>query len=185
MEGAVSILPEVGNLPSPPGSVSEQVNTAFTKPALHGYDGPIQDSFPPLYDKFYKAFELTHKSLGLGPTGFPKAGLATGAYTTLLTVDPKNATRSYAAKTYFMPNAARPNLKVLTGARVTKITVARSVQPLRSSGPITEVHGQTYTASAKREFILCAGAFQSLQLLELSRIGCSGVARTQRDRGSL
>lgn len=164
---------------SPPAAVSEQVDTAFVESAAHGHDGPVQDSFPPFYDKFYKAFEPTYKSLGLGPTGDPKDGLAIGAYTTLLTIDPKNASRSYAANAYFKPNAARPNLQVLTGARVTKINFAPSARPLRAIGLAFEVQNQTYTASADREVILSAGSFQSPQLLELSGIGASALLESK------
>ncbi|KAL8843583.1 MAG: hypothetical protein Q9170_000087 [Blastenia crenularia] len=163
----------------PPASVSEQVDTAFIDPAFHGGSGPVQNSFPPFYDNFYKAFEPTYESLGLGPTGDPKGGLAIGAYSTLLSIDPKGATRSYAANAYYRPNAARPNLKVLTEALVTRITFASSVRPLEATGLAFEVQGRKYTASAEREVILCAGAFQSPQLLELSGIGGSAFLKSK------
>ncbi|KAL8696413.1 MAG: hypothetical protein Q9201_007672, partial [Fulgogasparrea decipioides] len=164
----------------PPPTVSEQVDTTFIDPDVHGHGGPVQDSFPPFYDNFYRAWEPTYKNLGLGPTGDPKGGLAIGAYTTLLTLEPKNASRSYAANAYYKPNAARPNLKVLTGALATKVVFAPSARPLKATGLAFEVGGHNYTASAKREIILCAGAFQSSQLLELSGIGSSGLLKSHK-----
>lgn len=155
----------------PPASFSEKIDTSFIEPALHGTKGPVQDSFPLFYDNFYAAWEPTYKNLGLGPTGDPKGGLALGAYTTLLTIAPGNASRSYAGNAYYKPNAARPNLKVLTGALVTKINFALERKPLVATSVTFAVNGESYSANASREILLCAGSFQSPQLLELSGIG--------------
>jgi len=164
---------------APPAAVSGQVDTTFIKPPLHGDHGPVQDSFPPFYENFYKAWEPTYKALGLGPTGDPKGGLAIGAYTTLLTIEPQNASRSYAATAYYKPNAKRPNLKVLTGALATRITFQPYTQPLVATGLAFRVEGKSYTATAKREVVLCAGAFQSPQLLELSGIGRASLLESK------
>ncbi|KAI4133471.1 MAG: hypothetical protein LQ338_000207 [Usnochroma carphineum] len=163
----------------PPASVSEQVDTAFIDPAVHGRSGPVQDSFPPYYDSFYKAWEPTYKNLGLGPTGDPKGGLATGAYTTLLSLEPKGPSRSYAANAYYKPNAARPNLKVLTGVLATQVIFAPSAHPLKATGVAFQVQGQNYTVAANEEVILCAGTFQSPHLLELSGIGDSKLLKSK------
>ena len=167
---------------SPPAAVSEQVDTSFIEPSVHGINGPVHNSFPPFYDDFYKAWEPTYEKLGLGPTGDPKDGLAIGAYTTLLTLDPRNASRSYAANAYFKPNAARSNLKVLTGALSTKINFAtptRNGTTLTATGVQFSVNGTSYNVTAKREVILSAGAFQSPHLLELSGIGDPKILEAQ------
>ena len=159
------------NYHAPPAAVSEQIDTTFINPALHGKGGPVQNSFPPFYDDFYRAWEPTYKALGLGPTGDPKGGLAIGAYSTLLTIEPQNASRSYAANAYYKPNAHRSNLKVLTGALATKILFKARTKPLVATGLSYIVDGSSYSAFAKREVILSAGTFQSPHLLELSGIG--------------
>lgn len=155
----------------PPATIAEQVDTTFIEPSVHGRRGPVQDSFPPYYDNFYKAWEPTYQNLGLGPTGDPKDGLAIGAYTTLLTIEPKKASRSYAANAYYKPNAARSNLHVLTGALVSKVEFDSSKETLVATGLTFTVDGKKFKVSARREVILSAGAFQSPQLLELSGIG--------------
>ena len=167
------------NYTAPPASVSAQVDTNFIEPPLHGENGPVQDSFPPFYDNFYKAWEPTYKSLGLGPTGDPKDGLAIGAYTTLLSIDAKNASRSYAGNAYYKPNAAKPNLSVLTGAFATKVVFATSKTPLIATGVKFTVSGESYTVSAQREVIVCAGTFQSPHLLELSGIGNEALLKSK------
>lgn len=164
---------------APPPSTSEQVDTTFIVPSFHGEAGSVQDSFPPFYDNFYKAWEPTYKNLGLGPTGDPKGGIAIGAYTTLLTIEPKNSSRSYAGTAYYKPNAARKNLNVLTGALVTKVIFATAKEPLIATGVTFTVGGESYTVSASKEIILCAGAFQSPQLLELSGIGNAALLKSK------
>ena len=133
---------------------------------------------PRLDDNFYRSWEPTYKTLGLGPTGDPKAGTAIGAYTTLLTIEPKNASRSYAGNAYYKPSLARPNLHVLTGALVTKVVFADSRELLVATGVTFAVDNHTYTAFSKREVILSAGSFQSPQLLELSGVGDPGLLRS-------
>lgn len=164
---------------APPATLSKQVDTSFIDSALHGRNGPVQDSFPPFYDNFYKAWEPTYQNLGLGPTGDPKDRLAIGAYTTLLTLEPKNASRTYAANAYSKPVAARLNFQVLTGALATKIAFIPSVRSLKASGLTFKVEGHNDTASVTREVILCAGAFSSPQLLELSGIGGSSLLKSK------
>lgn len=160
----------------PPPNTSSQVDTTIILPLLHGTTGPIQDSFPPFYDNVYKAWEPTYKNLGLGPTGNPKGGRAVGAYTTLFTIELKNAGKSYAETAYWKPNAGRESLVVLTGAFATRVVFAREEGTLVAPGVSFTVDGETYTASASREVILCAGALQLPQPLgtELEKQICSG-----------
>ena len=164
---------------APSASISAQVDTTFIEPSLHGERGPIQNSFSPFYDNFYKAWEPTYKNLGLGPTGDPKGGIAIGAYTTLLSLDATNATRSYAGNAYYKPNAGRPNLMVLTGAFATKIVFAASKTPLVAIGVSFTFNGEVYTASARREVLICAGTFQAPHLLELSGIGNASLLKSK------
>ena len=164
---------------APSASISTQVDTTFIEPSLHGEYGPVQNSFPPFYDNFYKAWEPTYKNLGLGPTGDPKGGIAIGAYTTLLSLDATNATRSYAGNAYYKPNAGRPNLMVLTGAFATKIVFAASKTPLVATGVSFTFSGKVYTVSARREVIVCAGTFQAPHLLELSGIGNASLLKSK------
>ena len=163
---------------APPASFSEKIDTSFVDPALHGTNGPIQNSFPPFYDNFYAAWEPTYKKQGLGPSGDPKGGLALGAYTTLLTLAPANASRSYAGNAYYKPHVGRPNLKVLTGALVSKINLSRQHTSISASGVTFTVDGKSFSVNAQREVLLCAGSFQSPHLLELSGIGDSNLLRS-------
>jgi len=81
-------------------------------------------------------------------------------------VTQKNGRRCSAASAYLHPARVRENLTVITEARVARVllqdTTATGVE-LLDGGKI----------SAKREVLLCGGALQSPQLLQLSGIGNS------------
>ncbi|KAG8528668.1 uncharacterized protein KY384_006355 [Bacidia gigantensis] len=155
----------------PSADISSQTDTTFIVPSAHGTSGPVQDSFPPFFDNFYKSWEPTYKNLGLGPTGDPRGGLAIGAYSTLVSQEPKNASRSYSANAYWKPNTSRPNYHVLTNAQATKLVFDTRHKPLTATGVNFVVDGRKYTAKVKGEVIISAGSFQSPHLLELSGIG--------------
>ncbi len=77
---------------------------------------------------------------------------------------PKRGERCSAAAAYLHPNAARPNLTVLTHSRAARLTFDGK----RATG-VTLTDGRILRA--RREVILSAGAFGSPQLLLLSGIG--------------
>jgi choline dehydrogenase len=75
--------------------------------------------------------------------------------------------RCDAATAFLAPVRQRPNLRVLTAARVMRVLIERG----RATGIEWVERGQRETAVAEREVILAAGALQSPQLLQLSGIG--------------
>src|SRR5262249_40205557 len=68
---------------------------------------------------------------------------------------------------YLAPAAARPNLAIVTGALVQRILF----EGRRAVGVAYAVDGCSTEGRAEREVILCGGAFNSPQLLQLSGIG--------------
>jgi choline dehydrogenase-like flavoprotein len=81
----------------------------------------------------------------------------------------RNGWRSSSATAYLRPAAQRPNLRVETGAHVTKILF----EGKRAVG----VQSKKGEFRAAREVILSAGALQSPQLLQLSGIGPENLLR--------
>ena len=79
----------------------------------------------------------------------------------------KNGERFSAAKAYLTPNLARPNLRVMTGAHTRRVVL----QGRRAVGVEVRVDGALQTIAAAREVLVCAGALQSPQVLQLSGIG--------------
>jgi choline dehydrogenase len=75
--------------------------------------------------------------------------------------------RDSAATAFLKPAMTRPNLTVKLRAHVTGITFDGP----RATGVNYRVRGQDHTAKANTEVILCGGAVQTPQLLQLSGIG--------------
>lgn len=71
------------------------------------------------------------------------------------------------ARAYLRPARSRPNLTVLTGALVQRV----SFEGERSTGIELLHDGVRHKVSARREVLLSAGAVQSPQLLEVSGVG--------------
>ncbi|MER3443803.1 MAG: choline dehydrogenase [Armatimonadota bacterium] len=85
----------------------------------------------------------------------------------LLHVTCKNGQRHSTYSAYLKPVLHRPNLTVLTGARVHRVLLERT----RATGVEVRYQGALHTLHAERGVILAAGAVQSPQLLMLSGIG--------------
>lgn len=79
----------------------------------------------------------------------------------------RNGFRESSATAYLHPARGRSNLVVRTGALATKILF----DGLRATGVRYRRRGQDVAVSARREVILCGGAINSPQLLQLSGLG--------------
>ncbi|KAL4931456.1 GMC family oxidoreductase [Aspergillus undulatus] len=143
---------------------------------FHGTTGPIHTSFNdsvlPVEYEFIKAAQES--------TNIPNrpvdawSGDHIGFYNTLGTVSrtgPNTGRRSYAGREYYEANKSRPNLKLLSEARVNNVILDGT----RAVGVSITVNGTEYTAAAKHEVIVCGGTIMSPQILELSGIGDPSV----------
>nr|POE71338.1 putative gmc-type oxidoreductase [Quercus suber] len=138
----------------------------------HGTSGPTRTSFNdfrlPIEDDFIKACDeatqISKKPLD------PWSGDHIGFYNTLGSVvrtGPNRGRRSYAARGYFLPNAQRPNLHVLTEATVASIQLEGN----RATG-VNFIHqGKQHLVNVAKEVVVSAGAIHSPAILELSGIG--------------
>jgi len=159
--------------------IDDKVTDRSTMPFVgehHGTSGPVRTSFNdwrlPIEDDLVKAADEAAGSMKR-PTD-PWSGDHIGFFNTLGSVartGPNKGKRSYAARGYYEPNAHRPNLKVITESMVAKIVLedktAKGVEFLHD--------GQKHSVKANREVIVCGGAIQSPQMLELSGIGDAKV----------
>lgn len=134
--------------------------------AHHAQGGPLNVADLRSPNPFSAHFVQACLQAGLGAN--PDFNGATQLGAGLYQVTQRNGERLSAAKAYLHPHLGRPNLRLLTAARVTRIvlegTRATAVE-LRMSD------GSTHCLRARREIIVCAGALQSPQLLMLSGIG--------------
>jgi choline dehydrogenase len=86
----------------------------------------------------------------------------------------RNGLRCSAAVAYLRPARRRSNLTVQTGAHVTRIMVEGE----RAAGVELVRNGKVERLRSVRETLLCAGAIQSPQLLQLSGIGPRALLET-------
>lgn len=75
--------------------------------------------------------------------------------------------RCSSAVAYLRPALNRPNLTVITGAQVEKLTF----EGRRVTGVVAQSPGQRFTVTARREVVLSAGAIGSPQIMMLSGLG--------------
>ncbi|MBS0337334.1 MAG: GMC family oxidoreductase N-terminal domain-containing protein [Proteobacteria bacterium] len=132
---------------------------------LHGAGGPLNVAEVRSPNPFAKLFVEAARHAGLPANedfnGPQQEGV--GFYQ----VTQKNGERWNAARAYLHPAAGRPNLAVLTDSTALRVVFDGK----RAAGVEIERGGVRETLRAAREVLLCAGAFQSPQLLMCSGIG--------------
>ena len=84
-----------------------------------------------------------------------------------LTYTIRDGVRQSASRAFLAPIRARPNLTVVTGARVTRVLF----EGTRATAVQARVGAQSRRFEARREIILSAGALESPRLLQLSGVG--------------
>jgi choline dehydrogenase len=144
-------------------------HASFGDPAFHGANGPLWCS------PIGRRHELIEAIIaGAGELGIPRNDDFNGAdqegagYYHLST---KRGWRCSTATAYLKPARRRTNLRVETRARATRLVFDGK----RADGVIYRQRGEELTARARREILLCAGALQSPQLLQLSGVGAPSL----------
>ncbi|CAB5240673.1 unannotated protein [freshwater metagenome] len=131
---------------------------------FRGHDGPLKlERGPvkgPLFAAFFKATE---------EAGYPRTDDVNGYRQEGFAAFDRNVYRGRrlsAARAYLYPVKSRKNLTVKTRAQVTKVLF----EGKRATGVDVVIKGKTHTITS-REVILCGGAINTPQLLQLSGIG--------------
>ncbi len=148
---------------------------ADTHAALHGQGGPLNVADLRSPNAIAPVLMTAAREAGYPLTADFNTGDTEGfgAYQ----VTQKGGERWSAARAYLHPAMARPNVTVITGALTKRIVfetdagAGGSAGMPRATGIEFERDGRLETAYAVREVLVCAGAFQSPQLLMCSGIG--------------
>jgi len=139
--------------------------------AYHGNSGSLQVADPfynsPITADFLQACQINQVHFNNDFNGVDQSGA--GPYQVTQFHDDKKGQRCSSAASFLYPNLTRPNLEVMTHAYVTKILLNGKC----ATGIEYERGQKKNEIKARREVILCGGAFQSPQLLMLSGIGDS------------
>ena len=130
-----------------------------------GIGGPIAVSDLPDRHELCDAFIASAMALGIPRNDdFNGASQEGAGYYQLTT---RKGMRCSTAVAYLRPARGRSGLRVETSAHATRILLHGK----RATGVAYRQDGGEKTAQARREVILCAGALQSPQLLQLSGVG--------------
>lgn len=114
------------------------------------------------------------ESLELKTEKDPETGEALGALPNPSFINSETATRSHAGVAYWEPISGRTNLILKQGAIVEKVIFGKDLSPdgsLIATGVQYSIDGSPHISHASQEIIICAGAFNSPALLEISGIG--------------
>ncbi|MGF1454368.1 MAG: GMC family oxidoreductase [Alphaproteobacteria bacterium] len=136
---------------------------------VHGGDGPLHVSDPAARNPVSDAMIEAGVQAGLPHNDDINGEDQEGIGYFQLTV--KNGRRWSAAQAYLREAEKRPNLTVVTHALAARVLF----EGTRAVGLAYERGGQLTEVRAGREVLLCGGAINSPQLLELSGIGNPGV----------
>jgi choline dehydrogenase len=134
-----------------------------------GDAGPLRVSTGACRNPLYGAFIAAGQQAGYPVTadmnGYQQEGLGPMDMTV------HRGRRWSTAMAYLRPALRRPNLQLRSGALARRIVFEGPRGARRAAGVEVAIDGQLRTLRAQREVILCGGAINSPQLLQLSGIG--------------
>ncbi|MGO1765871.1 choline dehydrogenase [Advenella sp. S44] len=131
----------------------------------HGTQGPLNATSIPTRHELVDALIAAANSLGIPSRKDFNTGDQRGAGYYQLTT--RNGRRCSTAVAYLNPARRRSNLRIETEAQAMKILFRGK----KAAAVQYRQHGKVKTLNVNREVILCAGALQSPQLLQLSGVG--------------
>ncbi|KAF9528704.1 hypothetical protein CPB83DRAFT_308970 [Crepidotus variabilis] len=167
---------------SPPND-QQAAKGAQSVNSYHGFNGPVQVTYP---DEIYGGPQQGYfVNTIVGLTGITHSPDLNGGAPNCVSITPlminwhDSDHRSSAATAYLSPvEGQRTNWLTLVNHQVTKINWKAGSIPLTASGVEFAPSGggsTRYTAFARREVIIAAGAIQTPALLQLSGIGDSAI----------
>ncbi|KAK9320914.1 hypothetical protein V1517DRAFT_327927 [Lipomyces orientalis] len=157
--------------PIPDGNASIRQANEMTS---HGTTGPLETTISNDINESNVLWIPTWNNLGI-TTVLAGAKSPVGAQFTKSTISARTGERSSSLSAYYMPNADRPNLHLLSKALVSKVLFERPKDELIASGVEFTVGDKRYEVTATNEVILCAGVVKSPTLLEHSGIGSRSI----------
>lgn len=156
---------------SEPSPEHQKEHSSFIDAEDHGKDGPMRITHSKVYGESHKYWHSTFHRLGVETNKRHTSGSNVGVWTAVTAVDPKSRERSYSARSFYLPNADRPNLVVLTEATAQEVLLEKTSNKWTATGVRFTHLGAEHCVKASKEVILSCGSVQSPQLLELSGIG--------------
>jgi choline dehydrogenase len=142
-------------------------NNPYSDDPKRGHDGPVKITDRQRRDRDALSDGFVQACVEAGIEETPDYNVARYEGVRYLEQTAHNGRRWSTAVAYLRTARRRPNLEVQTHAVATRVLF----EGLRAVGVEFRRGGATRRAQARREVVLCAGAIQSPQLLELSGVG--------------
>jgi choline dehydrogenase len=136
---------------------------------LHGAGGEWRVEKQRLSWKILDAFRDAAAEVGIEKVDDFNTGNNAGS--SYFEVNQRRGIRLNTAKAFLKPAAQRPNLTIMTGCHVERLLLATTASGTVCRGVQFTGAGKAYTATARRETLLAAGAIGSPHILQLSGIG--------------
>lgn len=155
----------------PPSRLHQRLNRSYYQEEFHGREGPIKYLHMREYGPIQEYWHATMNEVGIETSPDNLSGKNVGAWNLMNAIEPQMQSRCYAANAYYLSVAHRPNLYLVTEAMVREILLEKDGEDWVAKGVRVGCKDEELTVHAKREIILCAGAVQSPQLLEVSGVG--------------
>lgn len=140
---------------------------------LRGSGGPVEVNTHPQASALADAFIAAGEGLGLKRKEDQNRLDPEGIGYLQLNID-RRGRRVSASRAFLHPARSRPNLRIVTGARVDRVVF----EGRRARAVSVSIGGQTKRFSCRREVVLCAGALVSPKILQLSGIGPAALLQT-------
>ncbi|KAF7972029.1 hypothetical protein HWV62_19247 [Athelia sp. TMB] len=149
--------------------VAKELNVQVNE-EYHGRQGPLKTTLPYWNPELLVTYHEAAQSMGNPANPDSNGGDNVGTLIGTVAVDTKTGHRCSSASQYYEPNKSRANLHAITNARVTRVVFQPKVgaDDLVADGLEYVQDGKAHTVLAKKQVIICAGAYQTPQLLELS-----------------
>jgi choline dehydrogenase len=138
---------------------------------FHGVGGPLPVSDTRYLDPISAAFVAAAAEIGI-PTN-PDFNGASQEGAGFFQTTTRHGRRASAAVAYLAPAKARSNLRIETAALARRIVFERR----RAVAVEYRQGGTTRTVRARKEIVVCGGAYNSPQLLQLSGVGPADLLR--------
>ncbi|KAH9910021.1 putative GMC oxidoreductase [Xylariomycetidae sp. FL2044] len=161
-------------IPPPDQATRDHLGLEWISDEYRGTSGPVKVSFPGvIQNPLAKAWVDTFRGMKKATTADLFSGNSIGGYSNTATVDPEHKVRSYAYPAYGIAARERPNVRILTEAKVQRISFASTDSGLiRTTGVVVMVGDKVEEIfAAEKEVIIAAGVFNTPKLLELSGVG--------------
>ena len=154
-----------------PVAAHQENNKSYHDKAFLGTDGPIPIVYTDEYSTSHQHWHKTLNSLGVNTNKSHFSGSNVGVWTNIVSVQPETCTRADSTSSYYLPNAHRKNLTVLTGALARELVTEQVEGKWTAKGVRFVCGDEEFTATVSKEVLVAGGSISSPQLLELSGIG--------------